>query len=220
MSEKAKRFNSNKIDYTILPLAGRKERARAWMRGEIKYDRDNWKKLWGDDTILVCMQCLLRHATALEEGEHIDPETGVSHAALIGCNVDMIIEWQKREGILLSDEEFNKRLDQAREERRLKDKLAAMEAEQERAEDIEFLNLLDEFEAAQARKMTMIKDEYEMTDTGVVKLANPEDALKLKPAPANTRKDGVTYYVRSDGMIEEVVEENCTGTCKNCTCKE
>lgn len=200
MSDKARRYNSNKVDYTLIPTAARKEEARAWMRGEIKYDRNNWKKLWGGETIIECMKSLLRHTTALEEGETIDPETGVSHAALIRCNAGMMIEHQSREGMLLSDDEFNKRLDEAREERRKKDAMT----EEERAIDEEFLEAIERFEASEEAKLTTIKEEYEMEDAG-------------KVIRANEREAGVSYYVRSDGMIE-MVEETCTDLCKNCTC--
>ena len=46
------------------------------------------------------MASLLRHAIALNEGEHIDPESGTSHAANIMCNCAMIIEWQTQQGLI------------------------------------------------------------------------------------------------------------------------
>ena len=95
----AKRFNSGKVDMTLLPTAAMRAEARVWMKGEEKYGRDNWTKLWGEDTINLCMACALRHSTAIMDGELIDEESGQPHAAHIKCNMSMIIHYMVREGL-------------------------------------------------------------------------------------------------------------------------
>lgn len=92
MTDKAKRFNQDKIDLSLLPTIACKEEAKVWMFGAEKYGRVNWKKLWGDDTVNVAMASLLRHAFAILDGEVNDKESGLDHAAHIRCNAAMILE--------------------------------------------------------------------------------------------------------------------------------
>lgn len=89
----AKRFNSGKIDLSLLPPKACLEEARVWNHGRVKYGRDNWKKLWGEDTINVVMASLLRHAFAVLDGEMRDQESGLYHMAHVRCNAAMIIEY-------------------------------------------------------------------------------------------------------------------------------
>ena len=92
----AKRFNKDKVDLSLLPSVACIEEAKVWMMGEKKYGRDNWKKLWGEDTIDVATASLLRHCFALLSGEDNDEESGLSHAAHIRCNAAMILEYQSQ----------------------------------------------------------------------------------------------------------------------------
>lgn len=94
--DKAKRFNKDKPNLSLLPREACEQEARVWMFGEQKYGRDNWKKLWGNKTIEVCTDSLLRHAFAIASGELFDSESGLSHAAHIRCNAAMILEYQKQ----------------------------------------------------------------------------------------------------------------------------
>ena len=67
------------------------------MAGAEKYDRNNWKKLWGDQTVEVVMASLLRHAFAIQKGEMLDEESGLPHAAHIRCNAAMLIRYYKEQ---------------------------------------------------------------------------------------------------------------------------
>jgi len=96
MSETAKRFNDDKVDFSLLPVEACKSESRVWMFGERKYDRGNWKKLWGEKTIDVAIASLLRHAFAILDGEIRDPESGEYHAGHIRCNAAMLIEYHVR----------------------------------------------------------------------------------------------------------------------------
>jgi len=92
-ADSADRFNDGKVDLTLVPTEANKAEARVWGFGADKYGRDNWKKLWGDDTVNVVMASLLRHSYAILEGEINDPESGEQHAAHIRCNAAMLIEY-------------------------------------------------------------------------------------------------------------------------------
>jgi hypothetical protein len=86
----ALRYNTGKVDFTLVPLDALEAEARVWMAGEKKYGRDNWTKLWAEDTINVVSASTLRHLFALMRGETHDPETGETHAAHIRCNAAML----------------------------------------------------------------------------------------------------------------------------------
>lgn len=93
----AKRYNQGKVDLSLLPVEACIQEARVWMAGERKYGRDNWKHLWGDNTISTVMASLLRHSFAILNGEVVDPETGLDHAAHIRCNAAMVLEYRKQQ---------------------------------------------------------------------------------------------------------------------------
>ncbi len=61
--------------------------ARVWTHGAEKYDRGNWLKgmSWSE-----CIDSLLRHITALANGEDIDPDSGQLHADLIVCSAKIL----------------------------------------------------------------------------------------------------------------------------------
>lgn len=90
-SSQATRYNQGKIDFTMLPIDALEIEAKVWMMGAEKYGRDNWYKLWGDDTITVVMQSMLRHVFAIQRGELLDPESGIHHGAHIRANAAMLI---------------------------------------------------------------------------------------------------------------------------------
>lgn len=87
----AKRYNTGKLDYTLLPQDALDAETKVWQLGLDKYGRNNWEKLWGDDTVNVVLASLLRHAFAIRRGEFIDAESGEQHAAHIRCNSAMLI---------------------------------------------------------------------------------------------------------------------------------
>ena len=92
----ALRFNDGKVDLSLLPIEACREECKVWMKGEEKYGRFNWQKMWGDDTINVVMASLMRHAFAILDGEINDEESGLDHAAHIRCNAAMILEYRKK----------------------------------------------------------------------------------------------------------------------------
>ena len=95
--EKALRYNSGKVDMSLLPAKACIHEARVWTNGCAKYGRANWRKLWGKDTVDVAMASLMRHAFAILDGQDVDPESGEYHAAHIRCNAAMLIEYYEQQ---------------------------------------------------------------------------------------------------------------------------
>ncbi len=89
--QEAKRFDTGKVDFTLIPVDAMEAEARVWEGGEIKYGRDNWQKLWGVGTRIKVMKSLLRHCFKILQGEDLDEESGQPHAAHIRCNAAMLI---------------------------------------------------------------------------------------------------------------------------------
>ncbi len=95
----AKRYNAGKPELSLIPHDAEAEEARVWMEGAKKYGRNNWKKLWGEDTVHTVLDSLLRHVNAIKQGEVYDEESRCQHAAHIRCNAAMLIRYfnlQKR----------------------------------------------------------------------------------------------------------------------------
>ncbi len=100
MSDEAKRFNTGKVDLSLLPEVAAYEECKVWMFGEKKYGRSNWKRLWGTKSVEVATASLLRHAMSLASGELLDGESGLPHAAHIRCNAAMILEYMAQENMI------------------------------------------------------------------------------------------------------------------------
>lgn len=103
----AKRFNEGKIDFTLIPVDAQEAEARVWMSGEKKYGRNNWQKLWGDDTVNTVLKSMLRHTNAIQAGAVRDKESGEYHAAHIRANAAMLIRYyNEQENDSISDEDI------------------------------------------------------------------------------------------------------------------
>lgn len=87
----ALRYNKDKIDYTQIPIEVSEALAKVLMFGAEKYGRDNFKKLWGADTVNVCLASAYRHMAAIQKGEDLDPESGLPHAACAAANLGFLI---------------------------------------------------------------------------------------------------------------------------------
>ncbi len=103
VEERAKRHNKGKVDLSLLPRVASLEQCKVWMHGERKYGRDNWKKLWGPDTINVAGASAMRHLMLLISGKLYDEETGLPHAAHVACNMSMILEWMAQVNMIVPD---------------------------------------------------------------------------------------------------------------------
>lgn len=83
METRADRYNEGKPKYSLVDLQSFEDTARVLEFGAKKYSRNNWKKGLPMTEIL---DSLLRHISALQAGELIDPESGLPHIGHIGCN--------------------------------------------------------------------------------------------------------------------------------------
>ena len=63
--------------------------------GAKKYGIGNWKRLHTPTDIQRCIDAILRHTLAYQNGEQLDPESGVSHMAHIICNAMFILHAER-----------------------------------------------------------------------------------------------------------------------------
>ncbi len=97
--QEAKRFDTGKVDFTLIPVDAMEAEARVWEMGEQKYGRGNWQTLWGAGTRVKVMKSILRHCFKILTGEDLDEESGLPHAAHIRCNAAMLIrDYNNRTG--------------------------------------------------------------------------------------------------------------------------
>lgn len=82
--EQALRYNQGKLEYSMLDLTKLQECVKVLMFGKQKYARDNWKKGMNTSSII---DSLMRHLSAIQNGEVIDPESGLSHLGHLQCNI-------------------------------------------------------------------------------------------------------------------------------------
>lgn len=81
--ERALRYNEGKLKWSMVHFKSLSPMVRVLMYGEKKYARDNWKKGLNRKEILDSM---MRHLTALIDGEEFDPESQEHHIGHIMCN--------------------------------------------------------------------------------------------------------------------------------------
>lgn len=86
------RYNTNKPDYSLIPIATLEDEARVWMYGANKYAAWNWAKgmPWS-----VPFACAMRHLAAWQKGEDVDAESGLPHLAHVMCNIRMLTLYTK-----------------------------------------------------------------------------------------------------------------------------
>lgn len=81
------RYNDGKPAYELVPLWALASCARVFNYGRRKYAEWNWAKgsAWS-----VPLGSILRHLSALQRGELVDPESGLPHTGHILCNALML----------------------------------------------------------------------------------------------------------------------------------
>lgn len=84
-----KKFDQNKPRMDLLDPEHLEEIARVLTFGAEKYDAHNWRK--GIDVSRL-VAAAYRHLGAINRGEDIDPESGISHVGHLGCCV-MFLGW-------------------------------------------------------------------------------------------------------------------------------
>jgi hypothetical protein len=106
-SEGAVKYDSEKIDLSLMPPLVIEEVGAVWTFGKKKYAAYNWTKgfVWSRP-----LAAALRHIFAFMRGEDRDPETGYLHTAHAICCLMMVVEFALT-GTGTDDRYKSKRLD-------------------------------------------------------------------------------------------------------------
>lgn len=88
----AAKFDDSKIPLQLLPREGIEQIATVLGFGAQKYAAHNWRQ--GMDWSRL-VGAALRHLTAFNDGEDLDPESGLSHIAHAGCCVMFLLQYIK-----------------------------------------------------------------------------------------------------------------------------
>jgi len=89
-----RKFDSGKLDYTLIPWDGLEEVVKVLEFGAKKYDRDNWRFVEGAEQRYLA--AALRHLVAYQIEQPTDEETGISHLAHAGCCLLFLLALEKR----------------------------------------------------------------------------------------------------------------------------
>lgn len=84
-----KKFDSDKLDWSLLPIEAVEPVIQVLMHGAKKYARDNWKHV--PDAQRRYYNAAMRHLTAWQKGEPCDSETGITHLAHATCCLMFLI---------------------------------------------------------------------------------------------------------------------------------
>lgn len=86
------KHDQDKADLSLIPLSGMEAEARAFMWGEKKYSRGNYKGGLESHRLIAAA---MRHLAAWEQGEDADPESGGSHIGHARACLSMLLECQR-----------------------------------------------------------------------------------------------------------------------------
>lgn len=91
MSGNGLRYNEGKAEltYNLLGREVAQLEAAVWAAGAKKYAAGNWLK---GASLVGSLNSLIRHATALLNGEDIDPESGLHHAGHLICSAKIVAQ--------------------------------------------------------------------------------------------------------------------------------
>lgn len=82
--ESALRYNAGKPKYSLLHLESLEPAVRVLEYGALKYAPYNWQK---GLKVTEIIDSLMRHLTAFQNGENLDPESGLDHVGHMQCNL-------------------------------------------------------------------------------------------------------------------------------------
>lgn len=88
----AKKFDDNKAPMELLSHQALAQIAEVFGHGAIKYGKHNYKKGLAWSRVIGAAY---RHLGAFNSGEDLDPESGRSHIAHLGCCVIMLLDFIK-----------------------------------------------------------------------------------------------------------------------------
>lgn len=84
LPEGAKKFDNGKVMMELLPLPVMEEVAKVLTFGAKKYAPNGWQKLPNAEERYL--GAMLRHLSAIQKGESVDPESGLPHINHVACN--------------------------------------------------------------------------------------------------------------------------------------
>ena len=85
-----RKFDQGKLPWTLLPWAGAAGVVQVLDYGARKYAPQSWRLV--PDLVRRYTDALLRHQTAILQGEDIDPESHLPHAYHVACNALFLAE--------------------------------------------------------------------------------------------------------------------------------
>lgn len=94
---KGEKHDGGKFDWSLLPLNATEDVVKVLMKGAEKYAPDNWKYVADHERRYY--NAVMRHVTAWQKGEKVDPETGISHLAHAICSLMFLIERERMESV-------------------------------------------------------------------------------------------------------------------------
>ena len=95
----AKKYDKGKVRMDLVPLSTVKDTAAILTMGAEKYSENSWQEL--PDFWKRYKAALLRHLTAIDKGELIDPESGLPHIDHVLCNT-VFLDWGFHHGKAIS----------------------------------------------------------------------------------------------------------------------
>lgn len=93
-TEQGKHFDQGKPPLALLSRLALEDTAHVLAFGAEKYEPHNWRKGISWTSI---MNSALRHLMAFNDGEDLDPESGLSHLAHAMCDVMFLLEYTHEE---------------------------------------------------------------------------------------------------------------------------
>lgn len=82
-----KKHDQGKPDLTLVDRVAEEGMVRVLMFGEGKYGRDNWRQGFMWNRLIAAA---MRHLRAFQEGEDLDPESGLPHVDHAACMVHFL----------------------------------------------------------------------------------------------------------------------------------
>lgn len=88
------KYDEGKAELSMISATALTQLAKVLSFGAQKYERNNWRKGMNWDRLI---NATLRHVLAFNEGQDLDPETGLNHLSHAMCNLMMLIEYYYEE---------------------------------------------------------------------------------------------------------------------------
>ena len=103
LKTEAVKFDSGKVDWTLVPFEALEDMVKVLEFGAKKYDRWNWTNGGGFQWTRVAASGM-RHLFAWLRGEDNDPESGLSHIAHAQCNLLFIAYYIRNKNKMNKDD--------------------------------------------------------------------------------------------------------------------